>query len=182
MCTRRLLPALGLAPILIAAMPASAHAQKVEVGAPLVNVNAIVGDDSAVIIGLPTAPFGLLNPGLYVSFFAGPRVAVEGQIGLIVVSDEGETNHLLNAAFQFDYFLRDPAGHAPYVFGFAGTISVSGPGDTPNLFGAGLGYRMRLGDRLTMRLDGRYTRYTSADNGDLNTVSFTISIGGLFGR
>lgn len=44
------------------------------------------------------------------------------------------------------------------------------------------GYRIPVGDRLTFRADGRYTRFTSEFSGDEgNVLAFTLSIGGLFG-
>lgn len=39
------------------------------------------------------------------------------------------------------------------------------------------------GDRLTLRVDGRYTHFTGEFEGDENnTLVFTLSIGGIFGQ
>ena len=51
---------------------------------------------------------------------------------------------------------------------------------TPKSFGFGGGYRIRVGDRLTFRLDGRWVRYTSEFGDDGDTLTFALSIGGIF--
>jgi hypothetical protein len=54
---------------------------------------------------------------------------------------------------------------------------------TPKSFGFGAGYRIPVGDRLTFRVDGRYTRFTGEfEDDDSNALAFTLSIGGVFGR
>lgn len=172
---------LGLSALLCASAPSVARAQqRVEVGASLLNATFIVNDETATLIGVPSSAFEIINPGLYASFFVGKRVSIEPQIGAIVVSANDETNHLLNAAFQVNFFLRDSTASAPYLFASAGFIDASGIDYTPKTFGAGVGYRMRLGDRLVCRIDGRYVRFTSEFGSDSDMIVVTLWLGGLF--
>jgi hypothetical protein len=137
------------------------------------------GDNSATVLGVPSGGFGVLNPGLYVTCFLGPKIAVEPQFGLIVVSGNGDTGHLANFGAQLDYFIRGTRQSSPYVFAGAGIVSVTDAGATPKSVDGGAGYRMALGDRLTVRMDGRITHFTE---GGGNSFSLTISLGGVFGR
>jgi hypothetical protein len=170
--------------LIAACVPSAAYAQtaKVEIGASLASAVVGVGDnDSGTVFGVPSGGFGLTNPGVYASFFVLPRLALEPQLGLVVASFDGETNHLLNAVGQVSYFLSDAARPAAYVLGSAGIIDVSGGSTNPKSVSAGLGYRIPVGDNLAFRLDGRYTRFIVEDEGS-NTLAFTFSIAGLFGR
>lgn len=181
----RLVWILCLSAVLCVIAPSVARAQqRVEVGASLLNATFIVNDEKATLIGVPSSPFEIINPGLYVSFFLGERVSIEPQIGAIVVSANDDTNHLLNAAMQVNFFLKESTGSAPYLFASAGFIDASGADYTPKTFGAGVGYRMRLGDRLVCKIDGRYVRMTgSSDFGsDTDMIVVTLWLGGLFGR
>jgi hypothetical protein len=169
--------------VAIACLPASAFAQtpRVELGASL--ANAIIGiddDDTGTVFGVPSGGFGLMNPGVYGSFFVLPRLALEPQIGLVVASFGGETSHLVNVAGQVNYFFSDTSRAAMYVLGSAGVFDASGGGTNPKTVSAGVGYRMPVGQNLSFRLDGRYARFIIDDDGS-NTLAFTFSIGGILG-
>lgn len=151
----------------------------VEIGTSLAAFTFGVGKDNTTVVGIPAGGFGVLNPGLYASIFAGNRVAIEPQFGVVWIHDHGGSSHLLSFAGQLDVFLKSAEHDAPYLLVSGGLIDVSDSSTTPKFFGVGLGYRIRAGDRLTFRLDGRYAHYTE---GGGNTVMFGVSIGGLFGK
>ena len=71
--------------LLLCAQPASAQQPKVEIGASLANLSVVFGggDGTGVLIGIPSATFSIFSPAVYASFRAGPRVAVEAQVGLV---------------------------------------------------------------------------------------------------
>jgi hypothetical protein len=167
-----------------AAAPAHAQAQapaqseaKIEVGASLANLTIGLGDNDFTTFGVPSSFFGLLSPGVYASFFAAPKISIDARVGLIVISGGGDTDHLLNVGGQVNYFTRGTGVSSPYVFGEVGLLDVSD--DSTVTFGGGGGYRFVLGDRLTLRADGRLTHYS---DGGGNSLSFTLSLGGLFGK
>lgn len=160
-----------------------AHAQKVELGSSLINAMFTTGDDNVTIVGVPSGGFTMLSPAVYGSFFLGPKVAIEPQVGLLWISHDDDSDHILNLTGQIDYFLLGSDRSSPYLFAAAGLIEASGTDHTPKTYGGGIGYRVLFGDRLAMRFDGRYTHYTSGNGGDgENTVSLTMSIGGVFGQ
>lgn len=151
-----------------------------EVGASLASAIVGVGEDNdGGAFGIPSAGFGFLNPGAYVSVFLGSHFAVEPQVGFIWFSSDGESGHILNFAGQANYFVSGIDQPSAYVFAAAGLLDTSGADVTPKTVGAGAGYRIPVGDRLVFRLDGRFTHLTE-DLGD--QVSFTLSIGGVFGK
>jgi hypothetical protein len=59
-----------------------------------------------------------------------------------------------------------------------GLNAVSGSDTTPKQFSGGAGYRFRFGDRLVLRVDGRYIHFT---DGAGYGVGLNFSIGGIFG-
>ena len=180
MTTRTSAGALFLAAVLMSAA-SSAHAQPAaEIGASLMSVTFALEDDGGTAFGVPSGVFPVLNPGVYTSFFLGSYAAVEPQVGFIWVSGDGESEHLLNFAGQFDYFFSGTDVPSPYVFGTAGLVDVSHDDYTPKSFGFGGGYRIPVGGRLTFRLDGRWVRYTSEFGDDGDTLAFGLSIGGIF--
>jgi hypothetical protein len=165
------------------AAPAAAQDQgTVEVGVSLVNLSILSpsgGGSSEVLFGVPSGSFGLIAPSLYAALPLSPQISIEPQVGFIVVSRNGQSNHVVSVAGQLDCFLSEERGPAPYVFGSVGVVDVSGGGTSPKSVSGGIGYRMPAGGRLVFRLDGRYTHFT--DNGG-NAISFTLSLGGIFGR
>ena len=166
---------------LAVAFPAAAQGpERVEVGTSLVNLMVVIpqGGDTSVLFGVPSGGFGLLSPSVFAAIFVNPRFAIGPQMGLLVISSGGSTSHVLNVAGQVDYFVNGHATSSPYVFGAAGLDTVSNAGTTTKQFTGGAGYRMRLGDRLVLRVDGRYTHFT---NGNGNGVGFNFSLGGIFG-
>jgi hypothetical protein len=166
--------------LLSVARPASARQNgQVEVGASLANISVVFGNgDTGVLIGIPSATFSIFSPSVFAAFHVAPRVAVEPQIGLVLFSGGGSSGHLLNFSGQFDYFLENPKASAPYIFGTVGVLNVSSGGSAASV-GGGAGYRIRKGDRLILRIDGRVVHFT---NGGGNLLSFGASIGGLFGK
>ena len=174
---RALLVAAAL--VIAVATPARAQGTGMEIGTSLVGLAVNWGDhtQTSTTLGIPSAGFGLVNPGVYVSVFAGSHIAVEPQIGLVFRSAGGHSAHALTVAGQVDYLLKGSRASSPYVFGSAGLLSASGAGPTPKFFSAGAGYRKLVGDRLTMRIDGRVTHFT---DGLGNALVFGVSLGGVF--
>src|SRR5687767_14540305 len=169
---------------IIAASVAPAHAQaqaqgqtqpKFELGASLANLTIGLGDNDFTSFGVPSSFFGLLNPGVYASIFAGPNISIDPQVGLTVLSGGGETAHILTLAGQVNYFTKGTDVSSPYIFGNVGLITAT-DSDSTTTFGGGVGYRIRAGDRLAFRLDGRLTHF---GDGGGNTISVNLSLGGL---
>lgn len=184
MTTVRSLRTLFLAATLVTTTASLAHAQpRAEIGASLINSVIGLGDDDVSTVGIPSGGFGIFNPGMYASLFLGEHVAIEPQVGLIWASFDSESEHILNFVGQFDYFVRGTTKPSPYLFATAGVVNMSGEDYTPKSVGGGAGYRIPVGDRLTFRVDGRYTHFTSEFEGDEgDALAFTVSIGGIFGR
>ncbi|HEY7502428.1 MAG TPA: outer membrane beta-barrel protein [Vicinamibacterales bacterium] len=179
-CRSLRIPLIAGAVMMLTVSSARAQDPKVEIGASLASLNFGFGEDNEVTtFGVPSGGFGFQNPGVFVSLFVGPKVAIEPQIGLFVASQSGDTFHTVAVSGQVDYFLKGAQENSPYVFGSVGTIHASGSEENPVSAGFGAGYRIRVGNTLTFRFDGRYTHIS--DEGG-NVVSFGVSIGGLLGR
>ncbi len=170
--------------VLFATMTGVARAAQVEVGASLVSANIGVGEDNeGSTIGIPSGGFGVFQPGLFASIFVDPRLAIEPQIGLIWVGANGESFHLLHGGVQVDYFVMGATRRSPYVFAAVGVIDVSETDESPTSISGGAGYRVPVGDRLTVRFDARFSHFTSRGGGNaFNTLSVALSLGGIFGR
>jgi hypothetical protein len=90
----------------------------------------------------------------------------------------GGNSHWLTVFGHIDYFAGDVEKSSPYLFVGGGLIDMSDENSIKAIDG-GAGYRIRVGDRLTFRADGRFTHYFKSNG---NMVSFTLSIGGLLGK
>ena len=171
---------LGLTLALLGAGASTARAQQIELGAPLFSASIGLNDESLSTVAAPSAGvFGGFSPGVYVSIFAWPRVAIEPQVGFITAWQDGESAYFLTTGVQVNYLFGDRTRKVPYVFGGVGVVGATDADYTTSLT-TGAGYRMPLGDRLVFRIDGRYTHYTGELDDALDTLSFTFSIGGLF--
>ncbi len=171
----------GIAAVAVLASTASvarAQESKVEIGASMASAVIGLGDNDFKTFGVPAGGLGLFNPGLYASLFVTPKIAIEPQVGLQVISAGGDTETLMNLNAQVDYFLKSADVNSLYVFGAVGLATATDVDSTTN-FGGGVGYRIRAGDRLAMRADGRLTHHS---DGGGNILSFSLSIGGLFGK
>jgi hypothetical protein len=133
----------------------------------------------STMVGVPSATFGLIDPGVYGSFFLGPNAAIEPRVGLLWASSSGHSDHVVSAAVQFDYFVAGTAKRSPFVFAGGGISDTSGSSVNPKSVSAGGGMRLPAGDRLVFRLDARYTHFT--DNGG-NSFTVGFAIGGVFLR
>jgi hypothetical protein len=169
-----------MAAVLVMTTTGVARAADVEVGASLVSANIGVGEGNDISsVGIPSGGLVFLQPGLFASIFVDPHVAIEPQIGLIWASASGDSFHSLHGGVQVDYFVLGNRRSSPYVFGAVGVIDISDDDTNPASISAGAGYRIPVGDRLTVRFDGRFSHYT---NGGGNAVGFAVSLGGVFGR
>ena len=175
---------LALTALVTAVGGSIAHAQT-EVGASLLGATFMGADNEDVtVVGMPTAAFGgSFSPGVYAAFSLGPRITVGPRFSFMWVSFDSESDHLLNLTGQFDYFLKGTTQSSMYLFGNGGLIETSGDVGATT-FGAGVGYRIPVADRLVFRLEGQYARFMpdSEFDEDANAVTFTVLIGGLFGR
>jgi hypothetical protein len=116
---------------------------------------------------------------VYIAFRASPRIMIGPQANFYWSTSNGVSGHVLHAAAQADYFLSNPRTSASFAFGSVGIVKSSFNDSTPMAFSGGFGHRIRVGDRLTFRIDGRLTRFTE---GEGTTLGFGVSLGGLFGR
>jgi hypothetical protein len=166
--------------LVVTAAPARAQATpaKVELGVSLANLTIGLGDNDFTTFGVPSSFFGLFSPGVYASIFATPNISIDPRVGLMVISGGGDTEHLLNLGAQVNYFTRGTAASSPFLFGDVGLLNASDE-DSITTFGGGAGYRWLLGDRLALRGDARFTHYS---DGGGNSISVTLSLGGLFGN
>ena len=160
----------------VTAVPARAQA-KFELGATLANLTKGLGDNDITTFGIPSSFFGL-SPGVYASIFATPKISIDPRFGVVVLSSDGDTDHVLSLGGQVNYFLDGTDTSSPFVFGEVGLIDAS-DSDSNITLGGGAGYRFLVGDRLAFRVDGRLTHFT---DGGGNSLAFTLSMGGLFGR
>jgi hypothetical protein len=175
----------ALSSALLGASALPAAGQGLEIGASLANVSVHFGadDDTMVSLGVgSTFLLGGINPGVYASFFLGPKVAIESQLGLIWMSMNSRSQHLLNVGAQVDYFLSPLAQRSAYVFGAYGVLDSSGSDILPKVASVGLGYRIPVGDSLAVRLDGRWSRFMIKGRDGNNAMIVGVSIGGLFLR
>lgn len=92
------LRALGFAAMLVVTTGSVATGQETEIGASLASLTIGTGDNNTNTFGIPTGGFGILSPSVYASIFVHPQMSVEPQLGLMWVSDSGESFHILNLA------------------------------------------------------------------------------------
>lgn len=176
----RVTAALAVLATMLAGAATAQGQPRVEVGASMAGVSVGLGDDNDVtMLGIPSSGFGLIDPGLYAALFAGDHFALEPKVGLVWVSADGESNHILNLTGQATYFVSGTTRPSLYLLAAAGVLDMSGDDSSPKTVAGGVGYRIPVGDRLVFRLDGRYLHAT--DDGG-NQVLFSLSIGGVFGR
>jgi len=174
-------PALALATVALLALPIGVSAQNAsptfELGASLLSATfQREHSDTTTILGIPSSSLGIINPGVYGAIFLTNFVSVDPQVGLLLVSGGGETNHIVNVTGQVNLFLQPASRSAPYVFGAVGVMDTSGNDKTPKTYSGGIGYRMLAGGGVAVRVDGRYTHF-SDDGG--NAAVITIYIGGV---
>ena len=165
----------------VGAVPALAQDnQRVEVGSSITSVIVMFPEHGShsTLLGVPTAGFGLVNPSVFASIFVHPQVSIEPEVGLMVMSGGGHTDHWVNFFGNLNYFVGDTKKSTPFIFAGGGVIDMTDEKAIKAIDG-GAGYRFRLGDRLTFRLDGRYTHFFESNG---NMVSFTLAIGGLLGK
>ena len=160
------------------ASAARAQESKVELGTSIASAVIGLGDNDFKTFGVPSGGLGLFNPSLYATIFVTPKIAIEPQAGIQVLSAGGDTETFTSLNAQVNYFLNGSDVNSLYVFGNVGLNSATDVDSTTNV-GGGVGYRIRAGDRLAMRADGRLTHHS---DGGGNVLSFTFSIGGLFGK
>lgn len=163
--------------IVTTATVARADDPKMEIGASLAGTTIGLGKNDFSTFGVPSGGFTIVQPGVYASIFAGPYLAIEPQLGLIWVSSNGHSDHILDFVGQLDYFAAGTSVNSAYFFGAAGILDTSSSATSPKSLSAGLGYRIVAGDRLTFRVDGRITHLTE---GGGNMLAFGLTIGGIF--
>ena len=180
--TKRLrLVGLSLA-VLAVALPAAAQGPgRVEVGASLVNFMVVFPDqgDRSILFGIPSGSFGLLSPSVYAVIFATPRLAIEPQAGAAGGVDRRQHQPRRQHRRPGRLFSERVRCLLSVRVRRRGLVVISDADTTPKQVGGGAGYRIRVGDRLVFRIDGRYTHFT---DGEGNGVGFNFSIGGVFRR
>ena len=169
---------IGLVFVVLTAFAAPAMAQ-VEVGANLFNISVIkaTGGESTTFVGVPSSSFGF-TPGVYVAVPITSKLAVEGNVGLFLISSGGDSEHFASFGGQLDFLFSGDKKSSFYVFGGGG--GINGAGESAGTVSAGAGYRMLHAERVTVRFFGRYT-YIAQDEG-ANMFDFGVTIGGIFGK
>jgi hypothetical protein len=143
------------------------------------------GADALTVFSTPGAGSLLPTSNLYVTAFASPNVAIEPQVGLLVVSGSGDTEWLGSLGGQVAYHTRGGSVSSPYIGGNASWIRDADE-DSNFTVGAAFGYRAILPPGLGLRVEVGYRRWLiggegSFDPPDLNQFSLNIGIGGLVG-
>src|SRR4030095_6897268 len=146
---KQTLARIGLAFVLLTALAAPAMAQ-VEVGASLFSVSVLTptGSDSTTFVGAPSSSFGF-TPGVYVAVPITSKLAVEGNVGFILFSSGGDSEHFAAFGGQVDYLFAGDKKSSFYAFGGAG--GINGAGASAGTVSAGAGYRMLHAERVTVR-------------------------------
>src|SRR5688572_28674287 len=169
---------IGLVFVVLTAFAAPAMAQ-VEVGASLFSLSVIkpTGGESITFVGAPSSSFGF-TPGVYVAVPVASKLAVEGNVGLMMISAGGDTEHFAAFGGQLDFLFSGHDRSSFYAFGGAG--GINGGGESAGTVSVGAGYRLMHAERVTVRFFGRYT-YLWQDEG-ANMFDFGVTIGGVFGK
>jgi hypothetical protein len=165
--------------------PGALHAgdaenRKAEIGVGIVGLSVYSQEGETItVLGAPNTTF-VAPASVYASFFVTPRLALEPQLGVLYVSQDGESYHIATFAGQVGYFFKGRERPSPYVFGRGSFTNVGGDddSDTGSSFGGGLGYRFPVGGRALLRLEGRFDHRLEDDfNSDANTFSVSLSLG-----
>ncbi len=163
---------------------APAAAQSTEVGITSgLSVFTASGSDAVTIFSVPGNGFVLPTSNLYVTAFATPNLAIEPQLGILVVSGGGDTDWLASVGGQVAYHTRGGAISSPYIGGNAAWIRDPGE-DSNYALGGVIGYRAILPPGLAVRVEAGYRRWFTGgdfDPVDLNQFSLSFGIGGLVG-
>jgi hypothetical protein len=175
----KMLVAAALLPAAAAAEEGSARPARTELGVGIMGLS-VRSQDGETLTGL-----GLPNPGL--SFLSSPRLyagiplsrrwMVEPQVGFTYFSGDDDKASLVSFAGQADYFFEGTSRPSAFAFGF-GRLDHVDLGDfsdstTKYGLGGGLGYRIPIGDRGVIRVEGRYD-HTLASDGDSGASTFSV--------
>jgi Outer membrane protein beta-barrel domain len=162
-----------------AATAAAQEKQSVEIGTSL-GVTIFTGSGPTVTaIGAPAAFGPAAQPSVYATIFATPSVTIEPQLGLMHVSGSGTSITMVDVGTQVGYLVTPAERGSPYV---AANVAYQTVSDFSSLHGVGvggaLGYRVRVGRGLAVRLEGRY-RHWMGDFHGLNEIGFAVGLGGI---
>ena len=122
---------------------------------------------------------GILGqPTIYGTILAGSGLLVEPQIALNILSSEGETATTVGLAGQVGYAFSGHTMNSPFIFGTGAFQSVSGGGVSDSEFGAGagVGYRLIIGQHFSIRFDGHFRRWFDSE---LNEFAAGVGFGGV---
>jgi Outer membrane protein beta-barrel domain len=163
----------------VAAATAAQERQSVEIGTTLGVTIVSRSGSSATVIGAPAALGPAAQPSVYATIFATPSVTIEPQLGLIHVSGSGSSVTMFDLGAQLGYLVTPAVRGSPYV---AANVAYQTVSDFSSLHGVGvggaLGYRVRVGRGVAVRLEGRYRRWLGDFDG-LNEIGFGVGLGGI---
>lgn len=145
---------------------------KLEVGTHLGGTIAFNGG-TEFQFGIPAPTSFLAGPALYVSVFATPNLMIEPQIAFNWNSLVDDV--LLNGVLQLGYLLAPTSPSSVYFTVHGGWTTIYGEAES-GLVGGGLGVRFLIKDRLAIRTEARYRRWTCSGC-DLNEVGLQIGLG-----
>jgi hypothetical protein len=154
--------------------------RKAEIGVGIVGLSVYSQEGETITtLGVPNATF-FTPAAVYASFFVTPKLALEPQLGVVYFSGDDSSFHVATFAGQVDYFFKGKERPSPYVFGRGSFTNAGGEGDsdTTSSFGGGLGYRIPVGGRALLRLEGRFDHRLEGDfDSGANTFSVSVSLG-----
>jgi hypothetical protein len=157
----------------LAAGPAVAQsATKLEIGTHLGATIAFNGG-TEVQLGIPAPTSFLAGPALYVSIFATPSFMIEPQIAFNWNSIADDI--LLNAVVQLGYLMSPTSPSSAYFTVHGGWTTIYGEAES-GLVGGGVGMRFLIKDRLAVRTEARYRRWTCSGC-DLNELGLQVGLG-----
>jgi hypothetical protein len=166
-----------------AAIAASAQAQNpsAEIGTSLGVTILSQSGTSVTHVGVPAAGGPLAQPSIYATIFTSPSVMFEPQVSFLSISSGGRNATAFDLGVQLGYLATPAERNSAYVaanaawqtFSTGGGYSQNGAG-----LGGAVGYRMRAGAGLAVRLEARYRRWLGGFSG-LNEFGIGIGLGGI---
>jgi hypothetical protein len=156
----------------LTAGPVTAQTTKLEVGTHLGGMIAFNGS-TEVQLGIPASTSFLAGPALYLSVFATPSLMIEPQIAFNWNSLVDDI--LLNGVLQVGYLLSPRTSTSPFFTVHGGWTTIYGEAES-GLVGGGLGVRFLVRDRLAIRTEARYRRWT-CEGCSLNELGLLIGLG-----
>jgi hypothetical protein len=149
---------------------------KIEVGTQLGVTGHFGSGNTEWSVGVP-APTAyappLAWPSIYLTVFPSPSLMVEPAAGFAWSSTVDQA--LFVGSLQLGYLLEPTASTSPYFAIHGGWTTLYGQAKS-GFFGGGVGIRILVQERLSVRTEARFRRWTCAGC-DLNEVALNLGLG-----